>query len=299
MKLQSITRVASALGFVLAISSVAEAQATRTWVSGVGDDVNPCSRTAPCKTFAGAISKTATGGYINVLDPGGFGAVTITKSITIDGGPFHAGIIVGGGNGININSSTAKVTIRNIDIEGTLSGGVLVGNIGINVISAASVHIEHVNIVNFASFGVNHNPSGAGALLFIDNSTFRNVHSVQVINGRANINNTRWEGTAKGVFAGANALVTVKNSMVSGAGEGVATSAASAIINLDGCTMTNNTFGVTAAAGGTVRLGNTAVLSNSNTGLFNDGSSFIVSMGGNMLQGNPTPGSFTSSFSQQ
>ena len=63
--------------------SLAHAQATRTWVSGVGDDANPCSRTAPCKTFAGAISKTAAGGEINVLDPGGFGAVTITKSITI------------------------------------------------------------------------------------------------------------------------------------------------------------------------------------------------------------------------
>jgi hypothetical protein len=64
---------------------MAQAQATRTWVSGVGDDANPCSRTAPCKTFAGAISKTAPCGEISVLDPGGFGAVTITKSITING----------------------------------------------------------------------------------------------------------------------------------------------------------------------------------------------------------------------
>jgi hypothetical protein len=74
------------------LSSAAQAQATRTWVSGVGDDANPCSRTAPCKTFAGAISKTAPRGEINALDPGGFGAVTITKAITIDGG---AGQIAG------------------------------------------------------------------------------------------------------------------------------------------------------------------------------------------------------------
>src|SRR5690349_18092506 len=96
------------------------AQATRTWVSGVGDDANPCSRTAPCKTFAGAISKTATGGYINVLDPGGFGGVTITKSITIDGGPFHAGILAAGVGvkGIIINNVGAKVVLRNLDIEG-------------------------------------------------------------------------------------------------------------------------------------------------------------------------------------
>src|SRR5579872_2074876 len=75
-------------------------QATRTWVSGVGDDANPCSRTAPCKTFAGAISKTATGGVINVLDPGGFGALTITKSITISSDSILAGVLVSGTNGI-------------------------------------------------------------------------------------------------------------------------------------------------------------------------------------------------------
>src|SRR5713226_2571123 len=89
--------------FSLAISSVAKAQATRTWVSGVGDDANPCSRTAPCKTFAGAISKTAACGEISVLDPGGFGAVTITKSITIDGTGTLAGILAAGTNGIIIN----------------------------------------------------------------------------------------------------------------------------------------------------------------------------------------------------
>src|SRR2546421_7915819 len=77
----------------LACSTMAQAQATRTWVSGVGDDANPCSRTAPCKTFAGAISKTAAGGEISVLDPGGFGAVTITKAITIDGEGTLAGIL--------------------------------------------------------------------------------------------------------------------------------------------------------------------------------------------------------------
>src|SRR5712664_3525740 len=89
--------------FTLAFASLAQAQATRTWVSGVGDDVNPCSRTAPCKTFAGAISKTAAGGEIDALDPGGFGTVTITKSITLDGTGTFASILAAGSNGININ----------------------------------------------------------------------------------------------------------------------------------------------------------------------------------------------------
>src|SRR5947207_9342278 len=106
------------LVFALACTSAARAQATRTWVSGVGDDVNPCSRTAPCKTFSGAISKTAANGEINCLDPGGFGGVTITKSITIDcQGPL-AGILVSGTNGIIVNDNSANsivVTLRNLD----------------------------------------------------------------------------------------------------------------------------------------------------------------------------------------
>jgi len=101
------------------IPHFAFAQASRTWVSGVGDDVNPCSRTAPCKTFAGAISKTAVGGEIDVLDPGGWGAVTITKSITIDGGPLPGGILTSGGNAIVISAaSTDTIVLRNLVING-------------------------------------------------------------------------------------------------------------------------------------------------------------------------------------
>src|SRR6516225_8890284 len=99
-------------------------QATRTWVSGVGDDVNPCSRTAPCKTFAGAISKTAPGGEIDALDPGGFGALTINKSITIDGGGGQvASVLASGTNGIVVAAGAADVvTLRNLRINGVISG---------------------------------------------------------------------------------------------------------------------------------------------------------------------------------
>src|SRR5579883_1735144 len=108
----------------------AHAQATRTWVSGVGDDANPCSRTAPCKTFAGAISKTAAGGEIDALDPGGYGAVTITKAITIDGGGGQvASVLVAGTNGIVVSAGASDVVIlRNLRING-ISGS---GNGGIN-----------------------------------------------------------------------------------------------------------------------------------------------------------------------
>src|SRR5687767_8342177 len=106
---------------ILSLASVAQAQATRTWVSVVGDDANPCSRTAPCKTFAGAISKTATNGVISTLDPGGFGAVTITKSITIDGSDQIAGVLAAATTGVIINAgATAVVKLRNLEITGVL-----------------------------------------------------------------------------------------------------------------------------------------------------------------------------------
>src|SRR6478752_3740088 len=115
--MRRIATLAIFLGFLtpMLASAPAHAQATRTWISGVGDDVNPCSRTAPCKTFAGAISKTAAGGEIDCLDPGGFGAVTITKSITLDcgGGGIVGSILASATNGINVNGNGINVIVRN------------------------------------------------------------------------------------------------------------------------------------------------------------------------------------------
>src|SRR6201990_3749999 len=113
------------LGVLCAVAAIAlstfsaNAQATRTWVSGVGDDANPCSRTAPCKTFAGAISKTAAGGEINCLDPGGFGTVTITKSITLDCTSTLGSILGTATNGVNVNGANAIGALRGLTIQGT------------------------------------------------------------------------------------------------------------------------------------------------------------------------------------
>ena len=129
------------------VATPAEAQATRTWVSGVGDDANPCSRTAPCKTFAGSISKTAAGGEINCIDPGGFGALTITKSITVSCEIGTAGVLVAGTNGITVNAAATDVVVLNgLDFQGTGTGLA-----GISVIQAAAVHVQHCRIANFRS----------------------------------------------------------------------------------------------------------------------------------------------------
>src|ERR1051325_1964618 len=170
---------------VAAMLSVApaSAQATRTWVSGVGDDANPCSRTAPCKTFAGAISKTAGGGEINVLDPGGFGGVTITKSITIRS-TFEAGVLVSGTNAIVISAGVNdQVILQGLDIEGLgtgLNGITVTGNI-------KRVYVDKCWINNFTQSGINMASPNSGARLLVTNSMITKTATGVTVAGTANI----------------------------------------------------------------------------------------------------------------
>ena len=296
MKLQWMARAAVAAVGVLAFSSLAHAQASRTWVSGVGDDANPCSRTAPCKTFAGAISKTATNGYIHALDPGGFGAVTITKSITLDGAGTKASILASLTTGIIINAtSTSRVVIRNLDLEG-FSNGIH----GINVLQVGFLSVENVAIMHFAQNAINMNMTlGSAAQLYLNNVSTRSTQFIVVNNARATINNLHSEGNNKGILVGANGNVTIRHSYIANIGEGIAATAASSVINVENTVIANNTFGISASGGSTIRLSDCAVLSNSNTGLFNDGGSQIISLQGNTVAGNPTPGGFTSTQLKQ
>src|SRR5437016_10506245 len=144
--------VLTLLGVLVLGTTLMSAQATRTWVSGVGDDANPCSRTAPCKTFAGAISKTAAGGEIDALDPGGFGALTITKSITLDGGGGQvASVLVSGTNGIVISAGPADViTLRNLRIN-----GIGTGINGVHYLAGSLLIVENCEIFGFTQNGIN------------------------------------------------------------------------------------------------------------------------------------------------
>jgi hypothetical protein len=180
--LLSCTTVVGATLALLLTSLPAQAQATRTWVSGVGDDANPCSRTAPCKTFAGAISKTFINGEINCLDPGGFGAVTITKSITIDCHEIFASILASGTTGIIINISPnpndplRTVRLRNLNVNGTGAAGAVGEQTGINgirILQAAMVYIEDVLVSDFTQNGIKDERSTGGRLNIL-NTTLRN-----------------------------------------------------------------------------------------------------------------------------
>src|SRR5918912_9889 len=154
---------------LLLCANIAQAQATRTWVSGVGDDANPCSRTAPCKTFAGAISKTANGGEINCLDPGGFGGVTITKTLTIKCHYTEGGVLVSGTNAIVVNATaTDRVTLRGLDING-IGTAARTSLSGVKVLSAKNVQIVDSEIFRFKA-GIVVNPTSALTRVAINNN---------------------------------------------------------------------------------------------------------------------------------
>jgi hypothetical protein len=255
------------------LSSAAQAQATRTWVSGVGDDANPCSRTAPCKTFAGAISKTAAGGEIDALDPGGFGAVTITKAITIDGGGGQvASILVSGTNGVVVAAGPTDVVILHnlrIDgIEGTGSGGID----GIHFQSGAALHVENCNIFGFTANGINVVTSAANVSLFVNNTFLTNDgNGIQVAPSAGNVRSIFVQVRAQD-NSGFGFLLN------SGAGlTGTVIDESSAVINGTG-------IGV---SGGRLYLGNSVVVRN-NFGVAITGSGIVSSYKTNMIDGNYT-----------
>ncbi|HEU4711513.1 MAG TPA: hypothetical protein VFS76_08110 [Pyrinomonadaceae bacterium] len=252
--------------FMLVVASAAQAQATRTWVSGVGDDVNPCSRTAPCKTFAGAISKTAKDGEISVLDPGGYGAVTITKSIYINGthGAGYGSIIASLVNGVIINITDVNdvrkaVRLRALDINGASTG-----INGISILAANNVWVEDSVIDGFTGDGTNSGmgirvATAASCNLYVsDTMIHKTVTGIRVSTTAgfavANVRNSNIEGNTNGLIVNTNGFATIDATrFAANTTNGVATIAASATITIRDSLLSNNGTGISAAAGSTVR----------------------------------------------
>lgn len=264
-------------------ASPAQAQATRTWVSGVGDDANPCSRTAPCKTFAGAISKTAANGEINCIDPGGFGAVTITKSITIDCDGTFGSILAAGTNGININGAGIVVKIRNISIQGAGTG-----LIGINFINGKSLAVENVIIMNFRSgsaLGIRFAPSAVASLLFVSDTYVQNNGIAPGTGGGISI------APAVGGTAGV-VLERVRLLFNNGAGIGlVSTSGPISFSMHDSVVAQNTNIGIVVAATSaiTALFDRTSITNNGAAGLSVTGANATLRIGDSTITGN-TPG---------
>lgn len=320
----SFKRPMIAAGLIVAgtmlYAAPAAAQATRTWVSGVGDDANPCSRTAPCKTFAGAISKTATGGEIDCLDPGGFGTLTITKSITIDcTGTLGSSLNASGTNGFVINDGasatpgTAKVVLRGLTINGSVNSP---GLNGIRFVSGASLIVQNVIIQNSTGgSGISFQPvvaatmslndvtvansgniTGAGILVQptgANGSARVTLKNVRLYNNAGaglkvdSTGNTSAAGSVVTVFESNFSSNPVGVSAITGAGTGSST------VFVSGSMLANNQVGVGANGStavirvtGTSITGGTLAISTLNSGA-------VRSFGDNSVDGNTNPSSFT------
>jgi hypothetical protein len=294
----------SLLAFVVLGAAMMYGQATRTWVSGVGDDANPCSRTAPCKTFAGAISKTAAGGEIDALDPGGFGALTITKPITLDGGGGQvASILVAGTNGIVVAAGSGDVVIiRNLRFDGLLCSTPAAPNCtgspgldGIKFISGKDLNVENCVIFGFSQNGIEISLNqSTQASAHIINTVIKNVGGAGIKAANAQtpavqvaIDNTAVILTNIGVESAQHAHVVINRSVIQHAtADGVrvddaATTDAQATI--DRSDISFNTNGVSATTSGSfVSIGGSKLAFNSNCGLNNAGGGgvFTFTQGG-------------------
>lgn len=291
MRMLSPLAIVLSASFALLLPASAQAQATRTWVSGVGDDANPCSRTAPCKTFAGAISKTAAGGEISVLDPGGYGAVTITKAISItNDGAGEAGILVAGANGIIVSAGANDV----INLRGLIIDGAGTGLNGIRFLSGVALNVQNCWIKNFAGAGT--------GIQFVPNGVSRLSVSDTTISGNG------LGSTGGGVFvgtlnAGANAVRVALNRVqlqTNGFGVKVDGTSGTGSVRMtvrDSMVSANSSNGIWATAPNgasisRIMVDRTAVVNNNGTGILTDGIPSAVLMNNTVVTGNTTGISF-------
>lgn len=296
------------MAITLFVSSAAQAQATRTWVSGVGDDVNPCSRTAPCKTFAGAISKTAAGGEISVLDPGGYGTLTITKSITVDGGTGAGwgSVLAALTTGFIINCAaptTDVVHLRNLSINGANNG-----TDGIRILAAATVHLENINIFRFTGDGIEMAYTGGNVgRLNAKNVTISECATTGILIGGSQtashavqLDGMNIVRNGHGIRVNNRGSVEISNSVISANNTTVSSTAiladsavaGAAIIDVENCQINFNSIAIQANTNQAVRLSNNHITGNGNALNFTGGT--IASWGNNKIVGNAAGENFAS-----
>jgi hypothetical protein len=298
----------------------ANAQATRTWVSGVGDDVNPCSRTAPCKTFAGAISKTAPGGEINCLDPAGFGAVTLTKSITIDCTGTLGGILASSTTGVILNGAGIIVTLRGLEINGGPPN--LPGVNGVRFLQGARLNVEDCTIYNFLGaapngFGIIANNTSTTVQISVRNSVIRNngtavsgggIALIPTGTGSAKLtlDNVMINGHFRGVdintagtTSASGVTAMVQNTTFSANNNGLhvntAAGPAPAQVIVKDSTFSNNTgtaINGQGSANTVIAVSNSSIFGNG-TGVAGSGGASVLTFGDNLLSLNINPGAFT------
>lgn len=303
MNTSRILRSFSTAALLIGLSTAVHAQATRTWVSGVGDDANPCSRTAPCKTFAGAISKTAACGEISVLDPGGFGAVTITKSITINGTGSLAGILSAGTSGVIVNAgANDTIILREISINGSCTG-----LNGIRYLAGKTLMVDHCSI-----YGIRGNP-GRGidvALASNGNLTVLDTIIENVLEDGVHITTSAGQAVATidrsrimncdqdGIEAVSNVRAVISHSQIThNPVSGIKTTGSNSLLNLDDVLVSFALVGLQASPGSSFRVSDSMITQNV-TGISANGGT-IDSFQGNSLAGNSSAGVFSTTTPKQ
>jgi hypothetical protein len=300
------------IGLVLSAFGVAavHAQPSRTFVSAVGDDINSCSRTSPCKTLAGAFSKTAAGGEISVLDAGSYGSLTITKSITINGDGTLASVLHSGLSGLIINITNPadipkKVVLRNISFNGAANNATGQPN-GLNPIrflAGNQLQVENVSISGCTQRGIDV-ALGANAqgTVYVQDSVIANCPTgirATASSGFAEVilHRVRIEGAANGVELATNGRLIARESAFLGNGlnqNGVLLSAANALATLDRCMVAfNNASGVNAAVAGAIARVSSSSFLNNSIGISTAAGGTTLSDGRNVFAGNGADGIFT------
>ena len=247
------------------------------------------TRTAPCKTFAGAISKTAAGGEINCLDPAGYGGVTTIKAITFNCGYTLGSILVSGGPGITVNAGVNdRVSIRGIQLQG-INQTASPGTIGIRILGAQAVSIEDCVVSNFGQLGIQDSRSSGNTKLFIRNTVVSHNSGTGIGLGATNISNTEIENVSSinnlfGTAVGPANAVMIRRSVFSGNSNTGIEADGAAQINVDNTAITNNGIGV--QANGVIRLSNSEIAFNT-TGVSAAGGQ---TYGNNRISGNGSPG---------
>lgn len=287
---------------VLLPVSACFAQATRTWVSGVGDDANPCSRTAPCKTFAGAISKTAASGVISVLDPGGFGAVTITKAMTIESVGDWGGILSANTNGVIVNAGVNDVvTLRSLSIHGAGTG-----LSAVKFLAGGKLVVDNCYIGDTAT-GIDFEPAGASKLQVI-NTTVNNTTASAILiqagasgSASASLEKVRLTNGSFGLKVNKGA-VSAKDSFISNMSQigakafGVSSTAQ---IMLDSTMVSDSVTGVNSqGALASVFIAHSTFTGNG-TGVSASNSGILSSFGNNRIIGNTTDGNPSSTINER
>lgn len=284
---------------ILSLPVFASAQ-SRTWVSGVGDDVNACNRFSPCRTFAGAIAKTSLGGEINVLDAGGFGMVTIGKSITIDGsGSFSSTLAGAGTHGILINITAASDSTKTVRLRGLSINGVGAALDGIRIMAAGQVFIEDMVIDGVSRHGIN--VAASGAYISVKATTIRNAAKFGInlepggnaATAMLAIESSNVSTCEAGLFASRGTSVTARDSAFLHNQTGVA--AEGSDVALVNCIVAHGDRGLIARGNSAIRIARTTVTRNQ-TGLGNASSGKIISFKNNIVHGNGSDGAPTHTF---